>query len=170
MRPVLGVLIEVAALSIVVGGVLLVPSGFFLALYVVVAELAATYLVHCPAHYIVGRVVGITFRKIRFGKTTLARVLPTRFAGLARLVPILTLSTDKASLARASKTRAAAMYASGTVASVSSAFIIAGVASITEALLPAAIAWLVAVGYLVFDVVFSPRSGDIMKAQSALRS
>ena len=168
MRPVLGILVEVAVLSTIIGGVLLVPSGFPLALYIVAAELAATYLVHCPTHYVVGRVVGIKFTKIRFGKTTLARVLPSRFAGLARLIPILTLSTDKASLAKASKARAAAMYASGTVASVSSAFVIAGVATVTEAWLPAAITWLVAIGYLVFDVILSPRSGDIMKARAAL--
>jgi len=169
MRPGLGIMVEVAVLSTIIGGVRLIPSGLPLALYIIIAELAATYLVHCPAHYIVGRAVGIRFRKIRFGRTTLARVLPARFAGLARLVPILTLSTDKASLARASKGRAAAMYAAGTVASVSSALVIAAAATATEALLPAAVAWLAAVGYLVFDVVFSPRSGDIMKARAALR-
>jgi hypothetical protein len=170
MKPVLGILVEVVALSAIMVGVLLIPSGLTFAFYVIIAELAATYLVHCPAHYIVGRVVGIRFRKIRFGQTTLARVLPARFAGLARLVPILTLSTDKASLAQTSKGSAAAMYASGTVASVSAAFVIAGVATATEAFLPAAVAWLVAIGYLMFDVVFSPRSGDIMKARAALRA
>ncbi len=170
MRPILGVLVEAAVLSTIMGGVLLIPPGLPFALYVIVAELAATYLVHCPAHYIVGRVVGVRFRRIRLGRTTLARVLPARYAGLARLIPILTLSTDKASLAQASKGRAAAMYASGTAASVSSAFVIAGVATFTEAFLPAAVAWLGAIGYLMFDVVFSPKSGDIMKARAALRS
>lgn len=169
MRPVLGILVEVVVLSVIIGGVLVIPSGLTFALYVVVVELAATYLVHCPAHYIVGGVVGIRFRNIRFGQTTLARVLPGRFAGLTRLVPILTLSTDKASLAKASKVKCAAMYASGTVASVTSAFVIAGAATVTEALLPAAIAWLVAVGYLVFDVVFSPKNGDLSRARAALR-
>ena len=146
----------------------MVPPGLPFAIYVLLAQGAGTYLVHCPAHYIVGRVLGLSFRTIRLGRTTLARVLPARLAGLARLVPILTLSTDKASLAKASKGRAAAMYASGTVASVSSAFVIAVVATTTEAFLPAVIAWLVAIGYLMFDVVFSPKSGDIMKARSAL--
>ena len=149
---------------------LLIPSGLPFALYVIISELAATYLVHCPAHYIVGMAVGIRFRSIRLGRTTLARALPARYAGLARYIPILTLSTDKASLAKASKERAAAMYASGTVASVSSAFVIAGVATTAEAFLPAVIAWLVAIGYLLFDVVFSPKSGDIMKVRAALRS
>jgi hypothetical protein len=170
LRPILGVLVEVAVLSTIMGGVLLIPPGLPFALYVIIAELAATYLVHCPAHYVVGRLVGIRFRNIRLGRTTLAKALPARYADLARLFPILTLSTDKDSLAQASKGRAAAMYASGTVASVSSAFVIAGVATFTEALLPAAIAWLVAIGYLMFDVVFSPKSGDIMKARAALRA
>jgi hypothetical protein len=168
MRPILGILLEVATLSAIIGGVLLIPTGLPFALYVIIAELAATYLVHCPAHYVVGRVVGIRFRRIRLGRTTLAKVLPARYAGLARLVPILTLSTDKASLAQASKGRVAAMYASGTVASVSSAFVLAGVATVTEAFLPAAFVWSVAIGYLIFDAVFSPRSGDIMKARAAL--
>ncbi|MDA4125783.1 MAG: hypothetical protein OK452_01065 [Thaumarchaeota archaeon] len=170
MRPVQGVLVELAVLSSIMGGVLLIPSGLPLALYIIIAELAATYLVHCPAHYIIGRVVGIRFRRISLGRTTLARVLPARFTGLARLIPILTLSTDKASLAQTSKGYAAAMYASGTVASVSAAFVIAGVATAMESFLPAAVTWLVAIGYLMFDVVFSPKSGDIMKARAALRA
>ena len=169
MRLIIGISVEVAMFAGILVGSALIPPGLPFALYVILAQLAGTYLVHCPAHYIVGGVVGIRFRKIHFGRTTLARVLPVRFAGLARLVPILTLSTDKASLAKASSGRAAAMYASGTVASVSSAFVIAGAATTTEALFPAAVAWLVAIGYLAFDVVFSPRSGDIMRARTALR-
>jgi hypothetical protein len=99
---------------------------------------------------------------------TLARVLPPRFAGLARLVPILTLSTEKASLSKTSKGRAAAMFASGTIASVSSAFVIAGAATASEPTLAAAVAWVVAIGYLAFDAVFSPRTGDLSKARAAL--
>ncbi|HEY6283961.1 MAG TPA: hypothetical protein VIW22_08570, partial [Nitrososphaerales archaeon] len=149
MRPILGISVEIAIFAGIAAGSLLVPPGLLFAIYVLVAQGAGTYLVHCPAHYIVGRILGISFRTIRIGRTTLARVLPPRLSSLARLVPILTLSTDKASLAKASKGRAAAMYASGTVASVSSAFVIAGVATTTEAFLPAVIAWLFAIGYLM---------------------
>lgn len=169
MRPIVGIAVEVAMFAGILVGSALVPAGLPFALYVIFAQLAGTYLVHCPAHYIVGVVVGVRFKKIRFGRTTLARVLPARLAGLAQLVPILALSTDKASLAKTPKGGAAAMYASGTVASVSSAIVIAAVATVTEALLPAVVAWLVAIGYLAFDVVFSPRSGDLMRARAALR-
>jgi len=170
LRPIVGISAEVATFAGIVAGSSLVPPGLLFAVYVVIAQGAGTYLVHCPAHYFVGRVVGISFRTIRFGRTTLARVLPPRFAGLARLVPILTLSTEKASLAKASKGRAAAMYASGAIASVCSAFVIAGVATVSESSFPAAVAWLVAIGYLVFDVVFSPRTGDIKRARATLRA
>ncbi|HEV2226806.1 MAG TPA: hypothetical protein VGR56_08395 [Nitrososphaerales archaeon] len=169
MRPFLGVSVEVAIFAGIAAGGSLVPPGPLFAIYVLVALGAGTYLVHCPAHYIVGRSLGISFRSIRLGRTTLARALPPRFSGLARLVPILTLSTEKASLAKASKGRAAAMYASGTIASVCSAFIIAGVATLSEASFPAAVAWLAAIGYLLFDVAFSPRTGDISRARAALR-
>ncbi|HEV2139465.1 MAG TPA: hypothetical protein VGR53_11570 [Nitrososphaerales archaeon] len=168
MRPILGVSVEVAILAGIAAGSSFVPPGLFFAIYVLVAQGAGTYLVHCPAHYIVGRALGINFRSIRFGRTTLARALPPRFSGLARLVPILTLSTERASLAKASKGRAAAMYASGTIASVCSAFVIAGLATVSEASFPGAIAWLLAIGYLLFDVVFSPRTGDISRARAAL--
>jgi hypothetical protein len=168
LRPIVVISVEVAIFTGIVAGSPFVPPGLLFAIYVIIAQGAGTYLVHCPAHYIVGRVVGINFRTIRFGRTTLARVLPSRFAGLARLVPILTLSTEKASLAKASKGRAAAMYVSGTIASVCSAFVIAGVATVSESSFPAAVAWLVAIGYLAFDVVFSPRAGDISKARAAL--
>jgi hypothetical protein len=60
------------------------------------------------------------------------------------------------------------MYASGTIASVSSAFLISGMATLSEPSIPAAVAWLVALGYFAFDVVFSPRTGDLSKARAAL--
>lgn len=145
-----------------------VPPGLPFALYVLVAQLLATYLIHCPAHYLVGAAVGIRFRNIHLGRTTLARVLPARLAVLARLFPILTLSTERASLAKASKQKAASMYASGMVASVSSAIVIAAAATLREPFPYAALAWVVAIGYLLFDLAFSPRSGDMMKARAAL--
>ena len=168
MRPGVGVLIEIAALAGFLALGSAVPLGLPFALYVILSQLLATYLVHCPAHYLVGTAVGIRFRSIRPGKTTLKRVLPTRLAGLARVVPVLTLSTAKGSLAGVSKRKVASMYASGVVASASSAIVIAAAATWAEPIPYAAPAWAVALGYLVFDLVFSPRSGDLMKARAAL--
>jgi hypothetical protein len=168
MKPGLGVSIEIVCLVGVLAVVLVVPAGTLVALYILVAEFAATFLIHCPAHYIVGRILGIRFTNLRVGRTTLARVLPPRAAGLARLVPILTLSTDRASLSEISKGRAAAMYASGTIASTSSALVVAGGATLSEPLVYAALAWAFALIYLVFDIIFSPRTGDLRRARAAL--
>lgn len=168
MRPPLAVSLELAFLTGILATGPLVPPGITYAAYLVVAQLAATYLVHCPAHYFVGKVVGIRFRWARLGRTTLARVLPARLAGLARLIPMLTLSTEKASITAVSRPKAAAMYASGTVASASSAFVIAAAATPTQPMQVVYLVWLVAVGYLLFDAIFSPKSGDLMKAREAL--
>jgi hypothetical protein len=169
MRPFYGVSLEVGAFGLLILLSLAVPGGLPLAIYVVILELTSTYLLHCPGHYLVGSAVGIRFRSVRLGQTTLARVLPSWAAGLAKAFQILTLSTDKKTLAAASKGRAAAMYASGTVVSVASALVIAVVSTFVEPFAYSAVAWLVAVGYLAFDVVFSPRSGDLMRAREALR-
>jgi len=168
MRPIVGTLIEIASLAALLGLSSFVPPGLSFGLYVIVAELMATYLVHCPAHYIVGSIVGIRFRSLRLGKTTLARVLPTKLASLTRLFPILTLSTVKTSLAGVPKKRVAMMYRAGTLASVSSAIVIAAAVTPVEPLLYAGLAWVIALGYLIFDLVFSPRSGDLSKARAAL--
>ena len=83
MRPLTGIVLEVLALSVFLALAPLAPRGLPFALYIVLAQLVATYLIHCPAHYLVGNATGISFRSIRFGRTTLARVLPGRAAGIA---------------------------------------------------------------------------------------
>jgi hypothetical protein len=168
MRPGLAVSLEIVCLAGVLAVALVVPAGILAAVYILAAEFAATFLIHCPAHYIVGRILGIRFTNMRLGRTTLARVLPPSVAGLARLVPILTVSTDRASLSEISKGRAAAMYASGAIASTSAAFMVAAGATLSEPLAYAALAWAFALIYLVFDVIFSPRSGDLRRARVAL--
>jgi hypothetical protein len=169
MRPLYGISLEVGAFLLLTLLTLAVPGGLVFGIYVVMLELASTYLLHCPGHYLVGTALGIRFTRLRLGRTTLARVLPPRAAGLAKAFPILSLSTDKKTLAAASKYGASAMYASGTVASVASALVIAAVSTFAEPFASSAVAWLVAIGYLVFDVVFSPKSGDLMRARAALR-
>jgi hypothetical protein len=170
VKPAIGVSAEVAALGGALAFSLFVPHVAFFALYVIAAQLLSTYLVHCPAHYVVGVLLGARFRTMRLGKSTLAGVLPSRFSRAARLVPIITLETDKESLAPLDRTKVAAMYASGTVASVSSAVAIAAASSFYEPLQYSAIAWLVALGYLLFDLLFSPKSGDLHRAKKALQA
>ncbi len=168
MRPLYGVSAEVAILAVFLGLSTAVPPGLAFGVYVLASELMSTYLLHCPAHYVVGGALGIRFSRMGLGRTALARILPGRAAGLARLLPVLTLSTDRASLAAASKRRAAAMYASGAIVSVSSALAIAAVASGVQPALYSALAWALAVSYLAFDAVFSPRGGDLGRAKRAL--
>ena len=167
MRPVVGVSIELLVLAAVFGLDFIIPPGLGYFLYVLSAQLLATYLVHCPAHYLVGTAVGIRFRSIRLGRTTLARALPPRWGNLARLIPILTLSTDRPSLVRVSKSKVSTMYLSGTIASSASAMVVAGAVTLSGSSALIVVSWLVAVGYLLFDVVFSPRSGDVMRARAA---
>jgi hypothetical protein len=165
---IVGVLLELLALASILLFSLLVPAGLPLGLYVVFAQLMATYLVHCPAHFGVGTVVGVRFRELRLGRTTLARVLPIRAKSFARLLPVLTLRVDRSSLTHVSRGGLAAMYASGTVASAGSAAVIACAATLREQPSYALMAWAVAVTYLAFDVVFSPKGGDLMRAKAAL--
>jgi hypothetical protein len=168
MRPVFGVSIEILVLAALLSLGSFLPPGLLFGLYVVVAELAAAYLIHCPAHYFVGTILGVRFRSIRLGYTTLARSLPVRIRGVTRFLPLPTLSTDRSSLGSLSGRRAAAMYASGVAASVSSAIIVAAVATYSEPPLYAGLAWAVALLYLASDIVFSPKSGDLRKALDAL--
>ena len=167
MRPAVGVLMELVALSFVLAASAVLPAGLPFGVYVIVAEFLATYLVHCPAHYIVGTLAGIRFRKIRSSRSTLGRALPPRFTSIARFFPVLTLSTDRPSLQAVSRSRRALMYEAGTVASVSAALIISAVATFAEPLVYAALAWVVAFAYLGFDIKFSPKSGDFARARAA---
>lgn len=167
LRAFLGVALEVVSLAAVLGAFYFIPAGTSYLLYVVLTQLITTYLIHCPAHYLVGRAVGIRFKSIKLGRTTLAQALPPQLAPLVRLLPILTLSTDKSSLVGLPKARISAMYLSGTVASSGSAIAIAAVVSISGPPILDFLAWFVAIGYLLFDVVFSPKSGDVMRARVA---
>ncbi|HMD78514.1 MAG TPA: hypothetical protein VKF39_00860 [Nitrososphaerales archaeon] len=168
MRPVLGVLIELTALGAVALTGILIPGGLPHLLYVAVAELIATYLIHCPAHYFVGRVLGIGFVSMGLGMTTLAKALPPQLSRFAHFLPVFTLKTDRPSLSKAGRRRASAMYASGTVASVLSAFLVAAWITPSASLNLLIVAWVIAFGYLAFDMVFSPRSGDLMRTRKAM--
>ena len=168
MRPFFGIVLELTALALIALLSLVVPAGPVFGLYVLVLELLATYLVHCPAHYLVGAAAGIKFRRISLGRTALARVLPARLAGVAGLFPVATLSADKGSLAAVSRWKAWGMYAAGTAASVGAALAVAAASLRTEPQTYAASAWAVALAYLAFDAVCSPKGGDLMRAKKAL--
>jgi hypothetical protein len=168
LKPSAGVLIELSALAAVLWLSFFIPKGLPFLLFVVVAESLSTYLVHCPAHYLVGGVVGIRFTEMKVGRTTLSRAIPSPLARFSRLLAVPTLVVDRQSLVSVPPRRRAAMYASGTVASVASAFVVAALATPSVPILTSAVAWVVAIGYLAFDAVFSPRTGDLGRAKRAL--
>ena len=170
MKAGAGVTAELFALACVFAFSPLVPRGTPFGLYVVAAELLATYLIHCPAHYMVGGVFGVRFASIRRGRSTLAKALPAGLADLARPIPIITLKVSKTSLSEVPRRGLASMYAAGTIASVASAFVVALFATPVDPPAFAALAWAMAAGYLLFDLVFSPKSGDLARARRALLS
>jgi hypothetical protein len=163
-----GVSLELIVLAGIILLSLRLPAGLPLGACLVFAQIMSTYLVHCPAHFIVGTVVGVRFRELRLGKTTLERALPNRLKGMARRMPILTLVTDRSSLVKLSRHRIAAMYASGTVVSTASAFAVAATSTLVEQPPYFLLTWAVAFAYLAFDLVFSPKSGDLKRARAVL--
>jgi hypothetical protein len=170
VKPVAGVATELVGLVFVVYVSRFVPPGLPFAVFVVLAQALSTYLIHCPAHYIAGRLVGIGFKTIKFGRTALAGLLPRPLAHFAGILPILTLVTDRRTLIGASGRSLAAMYASGAAASTASALAIAAAASIAEPFGYSVYAWAFAIVYLLFDVALSPKGGDLMRAKNALRA
>jgi hypothetical protein len=99
LRPLVGILLESAALVLTLSISPAIGPGLERLLYLLVAQLLTTYLIHCPAHYAVGTLVGIRFRSIRLGRTTMVRALPSPLRRLSWLLPVPTLATEKDSLA-----------------------------------------------------------------------
>src|SRR5262249_28200189 len=163
----IGIALEIGSLVLVLASLVFIPLGKF-PLYVIVVQFLSTYLLHCPGHYIVGRVLGMEFIDIGFGRSTLANALPGRLGKAAGLIPILTLKSDRLSVASKPRRSRFAMYASGTIFSIGSAFSLAIVFTYYGNWMAAIIAWIFALGYLAFDAAFSPRSGDLMRARRSL--
>jgi hypothetical protein len=137
-------------------------------LILLLAQATTTILIHCPAHYIVGRAVGIRFRAMRLGRTTAVRLLPKSMKRLGSLIVVFTLAVEPASKRGSAPSRLRAMYLAGVTASVGSAVTLAYVASLGGNLLAGAVTWTFALAYLASDVFFSPRAGDLMRARAAM--
>ncbi len=72
MRAAAGVASEALGPCAILGLGAVIPSGLPFALYVLLAEVSASYLIHYPARYILGVAVGVRFRSLRFGRSTIA--------------------------------------------------------------------------------------------------
>lgn len=168
MKPAYGVFLELAALVILLVGVLRVVIPFpFSIMFVLVAQALATILIHCPAHYVVGRILGINFSKIRLGQSTLSRALPPAMRRIGPILVVPSLSVDAQSKRTAAPERLHAMYMAGIVGSVGAAIMFALFVSLTGSFFASLLSWLFALGYLVSDLILSPRSGDLLRAKVA---
>jgi hypothetical protein len=121
---------ELIVLAVALALIGLFPAGGLVsAILLLLAQALTTFLIHCPAHFAVGRLLGIRFRRISLGQATIVRAFPSSLKFLGRLLPIPYLSVDRESLKTTSPGRLKAMYLSGVVASVGSglafAFIVA---------------------------------------------
>lgn len=85
-------------------------------------------------------------------------------------MPVLTLAIDRSYSAGVSKGGLATTYASGAVYSIGSAFMVAVAATLVERPAYFLLTWVVAIAYLTFDVVFSPKSDDLKRVRAVLAS
>jgi hypothetical protein len=153
-----GIAVGAAAILVAVGTSSEVVAGIAL----VFAGLDWSLAVHSPAHWVVGRLVGI-----RFTHYALAGSLP--FVG--RFLPAYpTAKVDYESYLRAPPLRRALMHAAGALATKLAPFLALAFYPVTEA--PAWAAWvLVAYGALqiLTDVAFSVRTSDWKRVRRELR-
>ena len=123
------------------------------------------YGIHCPSHYVVGRIVGIKFSGLAVGRSALrkssSRVV--RLIGERAVTPVLIV--DRASLAGASPLRRNAMFYSGVTASTAAPFLVAVYASLTGDPLSTLTTTIAAIAYLAFNIFYSPRTGDVHRAR-----
>src|SRR2546427_10054162 len=153
--------VALAILLLLVFRIPLLPSW----LAVLLAQGIMLYAVHCPSHYVVGRIVGIRFSGLAVGRSALRKASSrvVRQIGERAVTPVLII--NRVSLARASPLRRKAMFYSGVAASTAAPFLIALYASLSGDQVSILATLLLAVGYLVFNIFYSPRTGDVFRAR-----
>ena len=163
-----GVVLELVALTVVISAAWLLANWYPLSILVLLlAQALITILIHCPAHYVVGRALGIRFSAIRLGHTSVSRVLPASLKRIGSLLAVFTLSVDSVSK-KASPMRLRATYLAGVTGSVGSAVTFAFAVSQSGNYIVGPITWVFAIAYLASDVLFSPRAGDLMRARATM--
>jgi hypothetical protein len=111
---------------------------------------------HSSSHYVVGRLVGIRYLSY--------------FAALPP-PPLPGLKTDYASYLRASPTARAWMHASGAIATKLAPFLVLALAAAYDVSAPGwaiLILWILGIGQLVTDAVFSTKASDWKKVRREL--
>lgn len=162
----MGVFLEAAALAVLFYAVGRYPVvGPVGAVVLLAVQAMAAFLVHCPAHWIIGSVLGVRFRRISLARSTMAAALPAPLEPIAGLVPVLRLSVKDRG--RSSPSRLRAMYLSGAVASVGTALVIAAAVTLTGDVIASVLTWAYALFYFASDILLSPKGGDLMRARLA---
>lgn len=169
MRPFFGVLLELAALVLLLEAISRLGVWYPLSVLVLVlGQVLTTILVHCPAHYVVGSALGIGFSKMRLGRSTAVKVLPPSFRQIGVLLIVFSLSVDRESKRTVSPRRMRGMYLAGVAVSVGSAIAFAVAVSFAGSFVASSVTWFFALGYLVSDIKLSPRFGDLMRARAVV--
>lgn len=169
MRALFGVVSELTALALVLCVASFSTEWYpFSILVLLLAQALTTILVHCPAHYVVGRALGIRFAGIRLGRSTASRTLPASLNRVGSLLPVFTLSVDPGSKKSASPARLRIMFLAGATGSVGGALTFAFAVSAAGQLAAGMVAWVFALAYLASDAILSPRAGDLMRARAAV--
>ena len=153
-----------AALAILLLLVFKIP-WFPRPLALLLAQGVILYAIHCPSHYVVGWMVGIKFSGLAVGRSALkksgSRIV--RLIGERAVTPVLIV--DRASLARVSPLRRKAMFYSGVTASTAAPFLVALYASLTGDPISILATLVLAIGYMNFNIFYSPRTGDVHRAR-----
>lgn len=137
--------------------------AFFLCL---ISMAMLVFFPHCLAHYIVGRLVGVRFEYYRIGRSGIAKLNIPVVSSAANKLPVLTLKANRASLARLNSTRIWAMFSAGALASMILPYVAIAESVGRLPLFLTEFLILVATLNLLFDLFYSPRSGDLSRARS----
>jgi hypothetical protein len=169
MRPLPAVVLQLVALTIVAYTASVLASWYPLSILVLLlAQAVTTILVHCPAHYVVGRTLGIRFSRMKLSRSSGVRLLPSWLRRIGSLLVVFTLTVDPVSRKSASPKRLKAMFLAGVSASLGSAVMFALAVSLVGNYVAAIVTWLFAVGYLASDIKFSSEAGDVMRARAIM--
>lgn len=170
LKPEVGISLELSLAVVVSLAAADAPVSLkYYPLVLLLFQFLLTFLLHCPAHFIVGSALGIRFTGLYLGRTSLASGGPPGLRRVTSMLVVLTLRTDRDSVSRVNKKRRQAMYLSGVAASVSSAFIFALLSVSLGSATVTAVTFAFAFAYLAFNLVFSPKTGDIRRALSVSR-
>lgn len=127
------------------------------------------YFSHCPTHYVVGTLLGVSFTHYVVGHSNLTRLNGRAMREIVRLLPTLGLRIDKTGGVQSSPRRRAALYASGAVASMllplfPTVFSFHVGNTTVQILLT-----LMTLGNLALTLYASPRTGDLARAKKSWR-